>query len=53
MKQKHIDAAREARLWIAQIIAPLAGVVIMASPEARKFAQEQITKLQIRKMFNL
>lgn len=29
MKQKHIDAAREARLWIGQIIVP--GVMLITT----------------------
>lgn len=37
MKRKTIDAAREARLWIGQIIVPTATAVItvMAIPEVR------------------
>lgn len=38
MKQKHIDAAREARLWIGQIVVP--GLMVAASalsiPEVRQ-----------------
>ena len=34
VKQKHIDMAREVRLWIGQILVPLAGV-IMIIPESR------------------
>lgn len=36
MKRKHIDAAREARLWIGQIIVPavtLGTAVVVARPE--------------------
>lgn len=38
MKRKHIDAAREARLWIGQIIVPAATVVVstLAIPEVRQ-----------------
>lgn len=37
MKQKHIDAAREARLWIGQILVPVAMVAsaIISNPDAR------------------
>ena len=37
MKRKTIDAAREARLWIGQIIVPTATAVVtvMAIPEVR------------------
>ena len=36
MNWKQIETSREARLWLGQIIVPLATVVIMASPETRK-----------------
>lgn len=38
MKQKHIDAAREARLWIGQIIVPTATLVatVIGIPEVRQ-----------------
>ena len=37
MKYKHIEAAREARLWIGQIVIPLAtvGLTLMSIPEVR------------------
>ena len=37
MKYKHIEAAREARLWIGQIIVPATAVVgsLLAIPEVR------------------
>lgn len=35
MKQKHIDAARELRLWISQIVIPAVGIVAVV-PEARE-----------------
>lgn len=35
LKYKHIEAAREVRLWIAQIVIPTIGIV-MLSPEARQ-----------------
>jgi hypothetical protein len=42
MKQKHIDASREARLWLSQIIIPIVGIVMMV-PETREKA---LTKAQ-------
>ena len=30
MKQKHIDASREVRLWIGQVIVPAATCVVIA-----------------------
>lgn len=35
MTHKQIEASREARLWLGQIILPIAGVVMMV-PEARE-----------------
>lgn len=37
MKQKHIDASREARLWLNQIVLPIVGIVLMV-PETREKA---------------
>ena len=34
MTRKQIDQAREARLWIRDIIVPIAGIVLV-SPDAR------------------
>ena len=38
MKQKHIDAAREARLWIGQIVVPGLTVAagVLSIPEVRQ-----------------
>lgn len=35
MKYKHIEAARELRLWLAQIVIPLVGLAAL-SPETRQ-----------------
>ena len=35
MNYKHIEASREARLWLGQIILPIVGVVMMV-PETRE-----------------
>lgn len=35
MTNRQIDASREARLWLTQVIIPIAGVVMMV-PEARE-----------------
>ena len=45
MKQKHIDAAREARLWISQIVIPVFGIMMMV-PEAREAAKEKASELK-------
>lgn len=45
MKQKHIDASREARLWLSQIIIPTFGIVMMV-PEAREAAKAKAYDLK-------
>ena len=47
MTHKQIEAAREARLWISQIIVPAAGVVVaaMTIPEFREKAVEKKNKV--------
>lgn len=45
MKQKHIDASREARLWLSQIVLPVFGIVMMV-PEAREAAKVKATTLK-------
>lgn len=46
MKYKHIEMMREARLWIGQIIVPLAigGLTIWSIPEARNSITENASK---------
>lgn len=52
MKQKHIDAAREARLWVVQIISPAIGILLMILPKSREFiiarANDWMSKLGIK-----
>ena len=47
MTHKQIEAAREARLWISQIIVPAAGVVVAALtiPEIREKEVEKKNKV--------
>lgn len=45
MKQKHIDASREARLWLSQIIIPAFGIVMLV-PEAREAAANKAHELK-------
>ena len=44
MKRKNIDAAREARLWIRDIIVPATGLVIWvrSNPEARRYVDDKL-----------
>lgn len=46
MKRKHIDAARETRLWIEQIIVPMATaiVTVMSIPETRELVKLKASK---------
>ena len=49
MKRKNVEAAREVRLWIGQIIVP--GVTLLASalaiPEVRQAVAEKATELKL------
>lgn len=49
LKYKHIEAAREVRLWIGQVIVPLAGVVVttMSIPEVRQAAAAKATEVKL------
>lgn len=40
MTRKQIDAAREVRLWLGQIVIPIAGILAV-SPEAREVAKQK------------
>ena len=51
MKQKHIDAAREARLWLAQIVGPAVAVYLLAHPEAIERIRNAAVKAKIMQMF--
>ena len=46
MKRKHIDAMREVRLWIGQVIVPAAGLlaVVMSNPEGKTFVTDKFNK---------
>ena len=41
MSYKNIEASREARLWLGQIIIPVAGIILMV-PEAREAVTKKI-----------
>ena len=42
MKRKHIDAMREVRLWIGQVVVPATALVMAVSPEMRQGAAEKL-----------
>lgn len=48
MTYKQIEASREARLWIGQVIVPAAvGVaMVLSKPEARDFVKEKYNSLK-------
>lgn len=56
MKYKHIEAMREARLWIGQIVVPafIGGAMIFSNPEAREWVSEKASaaKTTIKNKFN-
>lgn len=43
MKYKHIEASREVRLWIGQVIVPavVGGLMIFSNPEAREWVGDK------------
>lgn len=45
MTRKQIDAARELRLWIGQILVPAAAVVVMV-PEVREAVKLKATEIR-------
>lgn len=56
MKQKHVDAMREVRLWLGQVIVP-AGLVIgtiIRNPDAREYISQKYgsAKKFIKAQFN-
>ena len=49
MTRKQIDASRELRLWIGQVIVPAVGVtagVLAMHPEIREMAKQKYTDLK-------
>lgn len=48
MTYKQIEASREARLWIGQVIVPAAvGIaMVLAKPEARDFAKKKYNSIK-------
>lgn len=56
MTYKQIEASREVRLWIGQVIVPAVGVaaVVMSNPEARQAIKQKTNKMKrfIKRQFN-
>ena len=48
MTRKQIDAARERRLWLSQIVGPaiMAAATMMTIPEVRQTASEKYSKVK-------
>lgn len=46
MTNKQIDASREARLWLGQIVLPIVGVVMMV-PEAREAVMTKVKQAKM------
>lgn len=44
MKQKHINAAHETRMWISQVIVPgiLGAIAVASNPQARDWVSEKV-----------
>lgn len=45
MTRKQIEAGREARLWLSQIVLPIVGITMMV-PEARKAVVDKFQKVK-------
>lgn len=48
MKYKHIEAMREVRLWIGQIIVPAAALIFAISPAARTSVAEKMKDVKVK-----
>ena len=48
MKRKYIDAMREVRLWIGQVVVPATALVIAVSPEVRENMAEKMRSVKER-----
>lgn len=46
MTSRQIETSREIRLWIAQVIIPLAVIVVMSDDEKRKVVTDKVDKLK-------
>jgi hypothetical protein len=48
MKQKHIDASREARLWIGQVIVPILAVtgILAYTPEVHNTVTNKVEDIK-------
>ena len=46
MKRKHIDAMREIRLWIGQVVVPTTALIMAISPETRASAAEKMRNMK-------
>lgn len=48
MTYKQIEASRELRLWIGQVIVPTIGVslAVLSNPEVRSYASSKIEKIK-------
>jgi hypothetical protein len=48
LKYKHIDASREVRLWIGQVIVPacVAGLIAWSNPKVRTYVHDVKDKIK-------
>lgn len=44
MKQKHINAAHETRMWISQVIIPgiVGAIAVMSNPQAKAWVSDKV-----------
>lgn len=46
MTYKQIEASRETRLWIGQVIVPAVALIMAVSPEARQAVAEKAARIK-------
>lgn len=48
LKYKHIEAARETRLWIGQVLVPAVtgAIILYSNPDSRRFINESIESIK-------
>ena len=56
MKQKHINAAHETRMWISQVIIPavVGTIAVMSNPQAKAWVSDKVTnaKNKVKNLFH-
>lgn len=48
LKYKHIEAARETRLWIGQVLVPAVtgAIILYSNPDSRRWIDEKVRSIK-------